>query len=72
LDHFDHSNPATLSLRYWDTSIYEKENGPVFLFICGEYTCPGIPFPGRLFPLQMAEWVGARFFMLEHRYYGKS
>jgi len=53
--------------------LYEVDKGPIFLFICGEYTCQGLPtLMGRDFPVEVSENLGARFFVVEHRFYGKS
>lgn len=58
--------------RYWVVDDYwDPVNGPAFLYICGEYECPGVP-SNRLYPMIMAQKYKARFFVLEHRYYGES
>lgn len=62
----------TYQQRYWIVDDYwDKDNGPVFLYICGEYECPGVN-SARLFPLMLAQEHKARFVVLEHRYYGYS
>ena len=73
LDHFNLLENQTWSQRYWIVSDYYKPeiNGPVFFYICGEYTCPGLP-NYRLFPLELAEEFGALIVVLEHRFYGLS
>ena len=42
IDHFS-INSGIVSLydqRYWtNDSFYDKTNGPVFLYLCGEWTC---------------------------------
>jgi len=45
-------------------------NGPVFLYICGEYTCS--IREDRLFPFMVGASHGAILYALEHRFYGKS
>ena len=71
LDHYIHTDHRTFKLRYWDSDTFDSEKGPVFVYICGEYTCPGIP-DTRHYPMYMAQKYGARVFVLEHRYYGLS
>lgn len=40
LNHFDSQDDRTFSQRYWtNDEFFDKENGPVFLYICGEWTC---------------------------------
>lgn len=41
------------------------------MFICGEYTCPGIP-KTRQWVLTMAQQLQGLVLVLEHRFYGKS
>jgi len=50
---------------------YDAEHGgPVFLYICGEYTC-GVR-DDRLFPFMVGASHGAELYALEHRFYGES
>jgi len=44
--------------------------GPVFLYICGEYTCS--IDPDRLFPFMVGASHGAELYAIEHRFYGES
>jgi hypothetical protein len=44
VDHASYQNATYFKQRYWVVNDYFKPNaGPVYLFICGEYTCPGVP-----------------------------
>jgi len=71
LDHFNPQDTRVYSQRYWVLSDYYKQGGPVFLYICGEYTCPGVN-KDRLYPVQLAQQHNALFLVLEHRFYGLS
>ncbi|CAG9317196.1 unnamed protein product [Blepharisma stoltei] len=74
LDHFHvpYQDAGTFPQRYWIVDNYFNPSyGLVFLYLCGEYECPGVD-PTRLFPLQVAKDNKARFVVLEHRYYGES
>ena len=54
LDHFEHSDHRSFLLRYWDSTTFDTtKTGPVFVYICGEYTCPGIP-DDMHYPMYMA------------------
>ena len=40
VDHFNYQDPQTYEQRYFECDdFFDKENGPIFLYICGEYTC---------------------------------
>jgi len=54
-----------VSDKYWD-----QVNGPIFIYVCGEWTCE-IP-ETKAFPYQLAKEYKALYFIVEHRYYGKS
>lgn len=72
INHFDRQDNRTYSQRYWSISQYfSNESGPVFVYICGEYTCPGLP-EERQFPIELAKKFNALILVLEHRYYGAS
>ena len=44
VDHFDYQSTQTYQQRYWYIdNYYNPKVGPIFLFICGEYVCPGVP-----------------------------
>jgi hypothetical protein len=69
----DHDDPqsAEFQQRYFDNvAFWDEKEGPIFLFICGEGTCN--PPTTRGFPVQVAKEFKARFFVVEHRYYGSS
>lgn len=51
--------------EYWT-----NQDDPVFIYICGEYTC-SVP-DTRLYPFMIGASYGARLMVLEHRYYGES
>ena len=71
LDNFDPTNKETFKLRFWDNDAYwDKDSGPLFLYICGEWTCS--PQAKGSFTDILAEKFNARLFTLEHRYYGAS
>ncbi|XP_067831153.1 thymus-specific serine protease isoform X2 [Heptranchias perlo] len=72
LDHFNRRNNATYKQRFWvNTELWEREQGPVFLYIGGE---------GALTPysvlagehVDLARKYRALLVSLEHRYYGAS
>ena len=61
----------TYEQRYWINDKYwDKENGPVFVYICGEWTCS--PPDDRNFWAMVGAEHGALLVSLEHRYYGDS
>ena len=40
IDHFDDNDERTYNQRYWvNDKFFDKDNGIVFLYICGEWTC---------------------------------
>lgn len=72
VNHFDRQDNRTYPQRYWSVDqYYDRKTGPVLLYICGEYTCPGIP-EERQFPIALAKKFNALVLVLEHRYYGAS
>lgn len=77
VDHFNAVDGRTWSQRYWISSTFFSEpsaanpQANVLLYLCGEYTCPGIN-PVRLYPLELAQAAGALVVVLEHRFYGES
>lgn len=73
VDHYNYQDHRTWWQRYWINDKYFDEsdkNAPVFLYICGEYTCS--IREDRLYPFMVGAARGARLLALEHRYYGKS
>ncbi len=70
-DHFDYFTMDTYEQRYWvNEKFWIPESGPVFIYICGEYTC-SVP-ETRLFPFMVAATHNASMYVLEHRFYGAS
>lgn len=70
LDHFSPSDHRQFKQRYYEfLDYYEVSNGPIFLKICGESTCPGI---ANDYTSVLAKKFGAALVSLEHRYYGNS
>ena len=72
LDHYNRQEKRKFSMRYWKNDKYVKEDGegPIFLYICGEYTCS--IREDRLFPFMVGASHNAELYALEHRFYGKS
>ena len=72
VDHFDYRQEQFFNQRYWVAQDYfSPKVGPVFLYICGEWVCSGIP--------ELRSWVGVLaqqlkgiVLVLEHRFYGDS
>ena len=72
IDHFNPEDTRTYKQRYFTIdTFWDPKDGPVILYICGEYECPGIP-SNRLYPLVLAQKYKARVLALEHRFYGAS
>ncbi|PKU84916.1 putative serine protease EDA2 [Dendrobium catenatum] len=70
LDHFSPTDHRQFKQRYYEfLDYYDVSNGPIFLKICGESTCPGIV---NDYTSVLAEKFGAALVSLEHRYYGMS
>eukprot|EP01017_Pseudomicrothorax_dubius_P050845 TRINITY_DN9685_c0_g1_i2.p1 TRINITY_DN9685_c0_g1~~TRINITY_DN9685_c0_g1_i2.p1 ORF type:complete len:522 (-),score=76.82 TRINITY_DN9685_c0_g1_i2:64-1539(-) len=72
LDHFDVTNNTTWRQRYWVADDYfDPSTGPIFLYICGEGACSGMPNM-RSFPGVLAQQYKGLVLVLEHRFYGES
>jgi hypothetical protein len=72
LDHYDYTATTTWKQRYWVVDkFFNNSIGPVFLFICGEYICPGVP-KAREWIILLAQKFSGLILVLEHRYYGES
>ncbi|KAI0488311.1 hypothetical protein KFK09_028139 [Dendrobium nobile] len=70
LDHFSPTDHRQFKQRYYEfLDYYDVSDGPIFLKICGESTCPGIV---NDYTSVLAEKFGAALVSLEHRYYGMS
>ena len=71
MNHFDETDTRTYQQRYWyNSQFWDKEAGPVFLYICGEWTCT--PPDEQMFPMMVGSHHNALLITLEHRYYGAS
>ncbi|XP_020607389.1 thymus-specific serine protease-like [Orbicella faveolata] len=72
LDHFEPSQ-KTFEQRYWVNANYwkEKDHGPVFLYIGGEFPMSAGYIDGGNI-VDLAEQYGGLIFGVEHRYYGLS
>jgi hypothetical protein len=58
--------------RYWAiTDYFNPRSGPVFLFICGEWVCNGVP-DSRSWLVVLAQKLQGLVLTLEHRFYGES
>jgi len=68
--HLPLQEAGSFQQRYWTVDDYWNQ-GPMFLYICGPWQCPGVP-QEHDFPLHLARNTSGRFIVLEHRYYGKS
>ncbi|XP_057449301.1 probable serine protease EDA2 [Lotus japonicus] len=70
LDHYSPYDHRKFQQRYYEFLDYFRiPDGPVFLVICGEYSCNGIR---NDYIAVLAKKFGAAVVSLEHRYYGKS
>ncbi|OVA20413.1 Peptidase S28 [Macleaya cordata] len=70
LDHFSPIDHRQFEQRYYEFLDYFRvPDGPIFLKICGESSCNGIP---NDYTSVLAKKFGAAVVSLEHRYYGKS
>ena len=71
-DHFNAEEKRTYQQRYWtNENKWDPENGPVFLYMCGEWTCNPPSVSQAAFALGYNE-LNAKLVVLEHRYYGDS
>ena len=70
VDHFNAQDDRTYKQRYWVDDDFYTGEGPVFVYICGEYRCT-VP-ETRLYPFMIGATYGARFLVVEHRFYGDS
>lgn len=70
IDNFNSADNRTYAQRYFvDDQHYDPENGPVFLYIAGEWTINGPP-TGYL--QELGKKYSALLISLEHRFYGVS
>lgn len=73
LDHFDMQNKQTFQQRYWVNDQYwtaGKREGPLFLYLCGEWTCSNQN--SNSYVSYLAKKYNALLVVHEHRYYGMS
>ena len=72
LNHFDLHDNRTWKMRYLENNVFFKPNGPIFIYVGGEWTISGASIsPGNHF-YDMAKDFHANLFYTEHRYYGQS
>jgi hypothetical protein len=51
VDHYDYRQEQHFQQRYWVVQDYfDPRIGPVFLYICGEWVCSGVP--------ELRTWIG--------------
>ena len=71
IDHFNYQDNRTYLQRFWaNEKFFDEEDGPLFVYICGEYTCS--IREDRLFPFMVGASHKAKLVALEHRFYGGS
>uniref|UniRef100_B3P0B3 GG23317 n=1 Tax=Drosophila erecta TaxID=7220 RepID=B3P0B3_DROER len=71
VDHFDEHNNKTWRMRYYSNAKYFKPQGPIYIFVGGEWTIsPGLLSTGLTH--DMAVENSGMLFYTEHRYYGLS
>ena len=70
LDHYDYRGASYWNQRYWVISDYfNPSSGPIFLYICGEWVCDGVP-QTRTWVGTLAQRLQGLILVLEHRFYG--
>ncbi|XP_070073361.1 putative serine protease K12H4.7 [Drosophila takahashii] len=71
VDHFDKHNNKTWKMRYFRNAKYHNPQGPIYIFVGGEWTIsPGLMSTGLTH--DMAVENSGMLFYTEHRYYGLS
>ncbi|XP_017112071.2 putative serine protease K12H4.7 [Drosophila elegans] len=71
VDNFDEKNDQTWKMRYFRNAKYHKPQGPIYIFVGGEWTISrGLMSTGLTH--DMAVENSGMLFYTEHRYYGKS
>ncbi|XP_041674936.1 LOW QUALITY PROTEIN: putative serine protease K12H4.7 [Drosophila eugracilis] len=71
VDHFVRDNTQTWKMRYFRNAKYHKPQGPIYIFVGGEWTIsPGLMSTGLTH--DMAVENSGMLFYTEHRYYGLS
>ncbi|RLU16943.1 hypothetical protein DMN91_011012 [Ooceraea biroi] len=71
LDHFNHRDNRTWSMRYNENSAFLKKNGPIIIMIGGEWEISTGFLQGGLM-YEIGSQHGALMYYTEHRFYGKS
>lgn len=72
VDHYNYQATQTWQQRYFAiTDFFNNNVGPVFIYVCGEYVCPGVP-ESRQWVVTLATQFQGLILVPEHRYYGKS
>lgn len=72
LNHFDSHDNRTWKMRYLENNDFFRPDGPIFIYVGGEWTISaGSIAPGNHF-YDMAREFNANLFYTEHRYYGES
>jgi serine protease 16 len=71
LDHFNGGAPVFWNQRFSVNNTFYKEGGPVFIFLGGEANVEFFVFQ-EIEPLTLAEYFGALYITIEHRFYGES
>lgn len=72
LNHFDSHDNRTWKMRYLENNQFFRPDGPIFIYVGGEWTISaGSIAPGNHF-YDMAREFNANLFYTEHRYYGES
>lgn len=73
INHFNTNivDSRTYNQRYWtNDEFFDTQGGPVFLYLCGEWTCS--PPDTKMYPFMVGAEHNALLVTLEHRYYGGS
>lgn len=71
IDHFNKTDNRTFQMRYFiNSKHFNKDEGPLFLYLCGEYACQ--VHTTKMFPYMVGASHKANLVTLEHRYYGVS
>ncbi|KAM8704247.1 hypothetical protein ACLKA7_008791 [Drosophila subpalustris] len=71
LDQFDKLNNKKWQMRYLQNAKYHKPQGPMYIFVGGEWTItPGLLSTGLTHDMALIN--GGMLFYTEHRYYGQS
>ncbi|GBP68071.1 Thymus-specific serine protease [Eumeta japonica] len=71
LDHFNPRDNRLWLMRYFERIDLWKPNGPIYLFIGGEYEAAPKFLQGGII-LHLARETNGAMFMAEHRFYGRS